>query len=622
MANIPIWPGSATWAEGITAFGFYDGDEEFSNDAPLVAKWCAQRLGYPLVDIELQDYNFFTAFEEAVSEYGAQVYQFQIINNLWRIKGYSTASDNPNGLNQIDLSDVYGSSVGGGASVGSGTSGGGGGSYGEKTYSASLSVKRNQQRYDLLSTSPGYASTTLEWGANASDESGPQIFGALPHSSSIKITDTNGVTVYYRATTGSSAGGWIGHTEDPIPNGASLPNMETGSGEYHNYIHISASVGEFVTGSYVGISPGHCTDPTVTGGTILGCHQTGSNADVTNEATNPDGTLAGDVGHLSASVDSFISTLKNGPHKNSFTISSSLSSSGFHYITLTQKTEGEGGNTSITVTDMSGVTASAAFTGGSSGLQFEISGSQIQARSKRIVVRKIYHYAPAAINRYFDPYAGTGTGIQSLMQTFGFGNYSPGVNFMLMPMYFDALKLQAIEMNDKIRKSAYHFELTSGRYLKLFPIPTKDYTLWFDYTVANSSTDLTQDTTEGEEDALPKADNTITDLSNAPYKRPTYAFINEPGRQWIRKYCLALCKEMLGGIRGKYQSIPIPGSDTTLDYSRLLSEASEEKSSLIAQLREDLEATTTLSQTQRAGDESAATQTQYSLDNPYQIYIH
>ena len=73
MANIPIWPGSATWAEGITAFGFYDGDEEFSNDAPLVAKWCAQRLGYPLVDIELQDYNFFTAFEEAVSEYGAQL---------------------------------------------------------------------------------------------------------------------------------------------------------------------------------------------------------------------------------------------------------------------------------------------------------------------------------------------------------------------------------------------------------------------------------------------------------------------------------------------------------------------------------------------------------------------
>ncbi|ASF00578.1 hypothetical protein [uncultured virus] len=605
MANIPIWPGSATFAAGKTAFGFYDGDDEFSNDAPLVASWCAQRLGYPLVDIELQDVNFFTAFEEAVSEYGAQVYQFQIINNLWRIKGFSTASENPNGLNQIDLSDVYGSSVGGGASVGSGTSGGGGGSYGEKTYTASLEVKRGTQKYDLLSSTPGYASTTIEWGANASDESGPQTFGALANSASIQLTDTNGVTIFYRAIEGSIAGGSIdGLANDPEnPPVAEAPTMVTGSGEFRRYIHISASSGQFATGSYTATNE----DGSIIAGTSLGLG-------------GVNGSAA--VGDLSASFDSFVSTLENGPHKNSFTISSSLSSSGAHFVTITQKTEGEGGNTSIVVNNMPGVTASAAFTGGSSGLEFEISGSQIQARSKRIVIKKIYHYQPAAINRYFDPYAGTGTGIQSLMQTFGFGNYSPGVNFMLMPMYYDALKLQAIEMNDKIRKSAYHFELSSGRYLRLFPIPTSDYTLWFDYTVANSSTDLTQDTSEGEENALPKADNTITDLSNAPYKRPTYSFINEPGRQWIRKYCLALCKEMLGGIRGKYQSVPIPGSETTLDYSRLLSEAVSEKEALITQLREDLEATTTLSQTTRASDESAATQTQYSLDNPYQIYIH
>ena len=63
------------------------------------------------------------------------------------------------------------------------------------------------------------------------------------------------------------------------------------------------------------------------------------------------------------------------------------------------------------------------------------------ATSGSITITKIYHEAPAAINRYFDPYAGTGTGIQSLMQSFGFGNYSPGVNFMLMPMFFDALKI-------------------------------------------------------------------------------------------------------------------------------------------------------------------------------------
>ena len=525
MANIPIWAGNAIYAANKTAFGFYEGEaadaigeyNTFEVDAPKVADWCAKRLGYPLVDIELQDTNFFTAFEEAISEYGGQVYQFQIINNLHRIKGYSTASEHKDGLNQIDLSDVYGSSAGGGASVGGGDSGGGGGSYGERTYSGSISVKRDKQRYDLLSSSPEYATTTIEFGANATDADGVQVFGNIPHSASIQITDTNGVTVHYRAMTGSSAGGYNNSMGMDNPSDATAGFMTTGSGEFRRYVHISASRGEFATGSY-----GLYTDDSGVERIPRGLD------DIEGSAGNTT---------LSASFDSFISTLThpNGAHKNSFTVSSSYNEDKtIYYAHLTQKVEGEGGNTAIITSSNMGITASD-FTGGSSGLSFEISGSQIQAKSKKIIIKKIYHYQPAAINRYFDPYAGTGTGIQSLMQTFGFGNYSPGVNFMLMPMYFDALKLQAIEMNDKIRKSAYHFEINAGRYLRLFPIPTKDYTLWFDYTVANSSTDLTIDETadEGEDDE--KDRGTITDMSNAPYKKPVYSYINEPGRQWIRK---------------------------------------------------------------------------------------
>ena len=380
--------------------------------------------------------------------------------------------------------------------------------------------------------------------------------------------------------------------------------MTTGSGEFREYSHISASVGEFVTGSY-GDSTG-ATTPLGMGGIV------GSAAH--NDA--------------SASVSSFISTFKRGPHKDSIGISSSYDSSAYSgngkwTITLTQKVEGTGGNTSIITSSNMGITASV-FTGGDSGLTFEASGSNIQALSKRIEIKKIYHHQPAAINRYFDPYAGTGTGIQSLMQTFGFGNYSPGVNFMLMPMYFDALKLQAIEMNDKIRKSAYHFELNAGKYLKLFPIPTKDFTLWFEYTMAQSANDLTTGAGGGdggdEETASPT--NTITDQSNVPYKNPTYKYINAVGKQWIRKYALALSKEMLGGIRGKYQSLPIPGSDTTLDFSRLLSEAAAEKEALVTQLREDLDETTTLSQNTRSTEESIQQQQGYTVNNPYQIYIH
>ena len=81
MANIPIWPGSSSFSPGDTPFGFYDADSSFQTEADKFAKFAAQRLGYPIVDIELQDINFYTCFEEAINEYGAQLYNFQIINN-------------------------------------------------------------------------------------------------------------------------------------------------------------------------------------------------------------------------------------------------------------------------------------------------------------------------------------------------------------------------------------------------------------------------------------------------------------------------------------------------------------------------------------------------------------
>ena len=230
--------------------------------------------------------------------------------------------------------------------------------------------------------------------------------------------------------------------------------------------------------------------------------------------------------------------------------------------------------------------------------------------SEAVYIKRIYHYAPSAINRYFDPYAGTGTGIQSLMQTFGFGNFSPGVNFMLMPLSFDVQKLQAIELNDTIRKSGYHFNIDNNRYLKLFPIPTRNYTLHFEYVVQSVANAPVKNT----------ANNLITDISNVPYTNPTYAFINEPGRQWIRKYALALSKEMLGSVRGKYQSLPIPGETTTLDYARLLTEAANEKEKLIEELKAILEETTRLKQLERKNQEAQQTQeTNYKVQ--YHIYV-
>ena len=382
MANIPIWPGSSSFDANLTPFSFYDSDSSFQTDAVNVADWCAKRLGYPLVDIELQAANFFTAFEEATNEYGKQLYDFQIINNFQTFEGTTTGSNfnnnliTPNMGGTINVSEQYGNEVDGA-----------GGDY--RLLSGSLNVKTNKQKYDLLSA-----------------------------------------------------------------------------------------------------------------------------------------------------------------------------------------------------------------------VESSISGSEA------VYIKKILHYQPAAINRYFDPYAGTGTGIQSLMQTFGFGNYSPGVNFMLMPLNFDVLKLQAIELNDTIRKSGYHFNIEDNRYLKLFPIPTRDYTLHFEYQLKSVANNPVKN----------NSPSLITDISNVPYTNPTYAFINEPGRQWIRKYALALSKEMLGSVRGKYQSLPIPGETTTLDYTRLLTEASAEKAALIEELKAILEETTRLKQLERKNQEAQQTQeTYYKI--PYHIYI-
>lgn len=367
MATISIWPGSSSFAdvENPTPFAFYDDDANFQTDADKVATWCAQRLGYPIVDIELQDVNFYTCFEEAVTTYGQYLYQYQIIQNIGVLEGTSIDEDlngqliTPNLGRLIDIAENYGSEARSGGNINYKT--------------GSINITTGQQRYSL----------TELW-ANVSE-----------------------------------------------------------------------------------------------------------------------------------------------------------------------------------------------------------SGESIE-------IKRIYHYSPPAIVRYFDPYAGTGTGIQSLMEAFGFGNYSPGVNFMLMPMYFDLLKIQAIELNDQIRKSAYSFELINNDQLKLFPIPTRDYTLYFDYIVKSDRNNPVRQRDAG----------IVSDVSNVPYIEVTYEDINAPARQWIYRYTLALAKEMLANIRGKYSTIPIPGSEVTTNAEALRGESATEKQSLIEELKLMLDESSRLKALERRSQES------------------
>jgi len=209
---------------------------------------------------------------------------------------------------------------------------------------------------------------------------------------------------------------------------------------------------------------------------------------------------------------------------------------------------------------------------------------------KAIEIRRIYHYMPPAIARYYDPFATTGLGLTNLMSEFGFDGYSPPVTFVMMPAYEDLLRIQAIEVNDMIRKSQYSFSV-SNNIVRFSPIFTKDSTIWFDYLVVDDkqngsgSNGINGVIQSGSENSV------VSDFSNIPYDNIQYKNINSIGRLWIYRYTLALAKELLGNIRSKYQEIPIPDSTIRLDGEILRREASDEKDGLIKEIRETLEQT-------------------------------
>ena len=91
-------------------------------------------------------------------------------------------------------------------------------------------------------------------------------------------------------------------------------------------------------------------------------------------------------------------------------------------------------------------------------------------------LKRVHYEARPAVTRYFDPYASTGFGTYNMLDGFGFGSYSPAITFVLQPIYADLLRIQAIEFNDQIRKSAYSFDIKNNQ-MRIFPIPTESGSL-------------------------------------------------------------------------------------------------------------------------------------------------
>ena len=231
--------------------------------------------------------------------------------------------------------------------------------------------------------------------------------------------------------------------------------------------------------------------------------------------------------------------------------------------------------------------------------------------SKTIEIQRIFNNGPSAISRFYDPFAGS-FDQRNMLDSFGMGNVAPAVSFILRPISHDITRAMAIENNDKIRKSNYSFELQNNK-LRIFPRPGDSDAgdkLWFHYYLREDRTNTKRASTSGK----------VTDPSNVPYKFITYKEINAAGRQWIRRYCLALAKELLGIIRSKYANMPLPNGEVTMDGEALKTEGREEQANLAEQLKELLDQTS-LSEKARIEQEQAESHQQVLNKAPLGIYL-
>ena len=218
--------------------------------------------------------------------------------------------------------------------------------------------------------------------------------------------------------------------------------------------------------------------------------------------------------------------------------------------------------------------------------------------SDRIVVNKIYYEAQPAINQYYDPYIGGSINYQGATENFGWASYSPGLNFVLFPIYWDIARIQQIEMSNNVRRSFYSFQLTNNK-LTIFPWPDKDgIVVWIDYSKKSEVSNAALNSPYSGSTGL------VTNPSNVPYGSITYSSINQPGRQWIYEYTLALASELLGLIRGKYTQIPAPGAEVTLNGADLISKGKEQQNSLREKLRQDFEDMSRKAQLERKQSEN------------------
>jgi hypothetical protein len=193
----------------------------------------------------------------------------------------------------------------------------------------------------------------------------------------------------------------------------------------------------------------------------------------------------------------------------------------------------------------------------------------------------VYHFSGQGAYRFFD----TTSAINYLNNEFTFESFTPETVFYVLPIFEDVLRAQQMDTSNRVRRSHYTYEI-AGQNIRIFPRPTKNqngYKLWFrvGYRMDGLSPAYQDDTLYG-----------VSSPHNLPYGNVTYSHINSMGRQWIRQYTLACGKEVLGQVRSKFGSVPIPNGDLSLNGADLLSQGSGEKEKLRTELKEMLDSLT------------------------------
>ena len=218
---------------------------------------------------------------------------------------------------------------------------------------------------------------------------------------------------------------------------------------------------------------------------------------------------------------------------------------------------------------------------------------------KRVIIKKVFFKTPNAMWRFFGYFGG----LNVVGNMNYYGQYTDDSSFELIPSWHNKLQAKAFEDHLWTRLSHYSFEMKNNK-LRIFPQPdllgTYQY-MWVEFSVIPNSWDNPSDFKDGVDG--------INNMNTIPFDNIPYENINAIGKQWIRRFALALSKETLGQIRGKFQTIPIPGESVNLNADALLSQAQSEQEALRTELKEIMDQLTYVEMAKQDSEKSEAVNT-------------